>query len=182
MGAFMKLCVVTVPVCLVLMNVDQVFQSVNVYLDVAMALGLSVCTHTCGFPMRSPPHTLSHSHSHTLTLIHTHTLSLSHIHIYKLTHSLVISLTHACTHPPTHLPTHSLTHLCVCVCVTVGTERVKQCVTASPQGQEREGGVANYLDPTHLNLLSCYSVSCPLLTDDDESGITANCVFVYVVP
>ena len=56
------------------------------------------------------------------------------------------------------------------------TDRVQQCVTGST-GQG--GGASNHLDPTHLNLLSCYSVSCPLLTEDEESGnlYSATCVF-----
>lgn len=59
-------------------------------------------------------------------------------------------------------------------------DTVQQCMT-DMQGrldasQELEDGTedlrSTHLDPTHLNLLYCYSVSCPLLTDDDESGMS----------
>ena len=55
---------------------------------------------------------------------------------------------------------------------------VQQCMSAmqgdleaSQEGQE-EGGGSGQLDPARLNLLYCYSVSCPLLTEDDESGMS----------
>jgi hypothetical protein len=53
----------------------------------------------------------------------------------------------------------------------IATDRVQQCVTGST---EQGGGANNHLDPTHLNLLSCYSVSCPLLTEDEESGTNSH--------
>ena len=41
---------------------------------------------------------------------------------------------------------------------------------ASQEGEEREDVRANQLDPAHLGLLYCHSVSCPVLGDDDCSG------------
>ena len=46
----------------------------------------------------------------------------------------------------------------------------------------REEGRANQLYSTHLNLLYCYSASCPNLTDDDDSGMSNvhTCIHVCV--
>ena len=60
----------------------------------------------------------------------------------------------------------------------VATDRVQECLTtmegglgASQEGQETG---STRLDPTHLNLLYCHSVSCPQLAQDDESGMNTH--------
>ena len=60
-------------------------------------------------------------------------------------------------------------------CVPTAEDEVQQRMSAmqgdlaASQGGQAASG--NHLDPARLNLLYCYSVSCPLLTEDNESGM-----------
>ena len=61
-------------------------------------------------------------------------------------------------------------------CFPAAEDEVQQRMSAmqgdleASQGGQAGSGSVNHLDPARLNLLYCYSVSCPLLTEDSESG------------
>ena len=68
--------------------------------------------------------------------------------------------------------------------LSVATDRVQQCKSAMQGDLEasQEGQVTgdSHLNPSRLNLLYCCSLSCPLLTEDTESG-TNPCTCICIV-
>ena len=76
-----------------------------------------------------------------------------------------------------HVPVGTIfrTHIQQCTLHPTAADGVQQCRNAMKgdleASQEKEERRDSSLDPAHLNLLYCYSVSCPLLVEDEDSGM-----------